>query len=392
MVKCHPPNYPLHIYGTIICNLIESGIEGRADRKKEKGQKQNTIEIKVKAEKILVVDDEPAIRELIKSLLELTYDVDTAVDGLDALEKIGRNEYEAIISDIKMPNLDGIGLLRRLREIDEDMSVIMVTAVEDIDVIRKTIKSSIYDYITKPFLGQIIDVTDKAVERTKLLRQVRNHQEYLEKEVVRQRKLILGATFRSISSLCNALDARDSYTAGHSARVADCSRRIAEEMQSSEAEPQQINDAGLLHDVGKIGIPDAILLKNGKLSPDEYEKVKEHPLEAVRILAPAIMERQTLAGIRHHHERYDGNGYPDGLAGQSIPLAGRILACADCYDALTSTRSYRDAMTEGEAIKEIKRVTGTQLDPDVVDVFLRLINIRSANQIGEFGPQEIKGG
>ncbi len=320
----------------------------------------------MKAEKILVVDDDEAVREVIEEILKVQggYDVDTAVDGLDALEKIAQNEYGAIISDIRMPNLDGIGLLQQLRELDEDVSVIMVTVLNDLNTVRKTLSSNIYDYIPKPFFDAyqiIIDVADKAVERTKFLRQLKAHR--------KQEQMMLG----SIMALGKALEEKDRYTAGHSERVAYWAEKIAREMKSSEAHPLQIEKAGRLHDLGKIGVPDAILLKDRELSPEEYEKVKKHPLVAVRILKDVILEKQILEGIRHHHERYDGSGYPYGLPAQSIPLTGRILACADCYDAITSTRQYRNAMTKKEAIKEIKRVAGTQLDQNVVDVFLSLI-------------------
>jgi len=332
----------------------------------------------MKAEKILVVDDEEGIRQLIKDTLELVgYDVDTAVDGLDALEKIAQNEYEAIIADINMPNLDGIGLLRRLRELDEDVSVVMVTGVTALEVVRETLKSSIYDYILKPIspIGQIKDVIGRAVEKTKLVRQVKDYQKNLQNKVAQQAERIRTLMLGSIISLCNALEAKDFYTARHSEKVADIAEKIAREMKLSDADVlQQIREAGLLHDLGKIGIPDAILLKNGELSPDEYDEVKKHPLVAEKILQPVIVEKPTLAGIRHHHERYDGSGYPNGLAAQSIPLTGRILACADCYDAIFSNRPYRNKMTEKEAIEEIKRVSGTQLDPDIVSAFLSAIS------------------
>jgi HD-GYP domain-containing protein (c-di-GMP phosphodiesterase class II) len=174
-----------------------------------------------------------------------------------------------------------------------------------------------------------------------------------------------------LHALTSAVDAKDAYTCGHSERVALLSRYIAQQMKLRDSEIEQIYMAGLLHDVGKIGVPEAVLQKPGRLTPEEFEQIKKHPEIGAKILADVKQLKPILPGVLYHHERYDGKGYPEGLAGEKIPLMGRIICMADCFDAMTSSRTYRKALPIEVAMSEIRRCAGTQFDPFLAEAFLR---------------------
>jgi putative nucleotidyltransferase with HDIG domain len=175
-----------------------------------------------------------------------------------------------------------------------------------------------------------------------------------------------------LHSLVNAVDAKDTYTCGHSERVALLSRTLAERANLGENFVERVYMAGLLHDVGKIGVPEAVLQKTGRLTPEEFEQIKKHPEIGARILRDIRQIDDIIPGVLHHHERYDGRGYPAGLAGEDIPLMGRVICLADCFDAMTSSRTYRKALALEVALTEIRRCAGTQFDPELTDVFLRI--------------------
>src|SRR5437764_1691964 len=182
------------------------------------------------------------------------------------------------------------------------------------------------------------------------------------------RELMMGL----LHSLTSAVDAKDTYTCGHSERVALLSRTLAQIAGLSETEVERIYMAGLLHDVGKIGVPEAVLQKTGRLTPEEFEQIKKHPEIGARILRDVKQLEDILPGVLHHHERYDGRGYPSGLAGENIPRMGRIICLADCFDAMTSSRTYRKALPLEVALTEIRRCAGTQFDPTLTDAFLSI--------------------
>jgi HD-GYP domain-containing protein (c-di-GMP phosphodiesterase class II) len=175
-----------------------------------------------------------------------------------------------------------------------------------------------------------------------------------------------------LHSLTSAVDAKDAYTLGHSERVAAVGRQLAVEAGMDEAFAERVYLAGLLHDVGKIGVPEAVLHKTGRLTPEEFEHMKKHPQIGARILADVKQVRDLIPGVLHHHERYDGNGYPHNLAGENIPLMGRLICLADCFDAMTSNRTYRKALPLEVALTEIRRCSGTQFDPKLTEAFLRI--------------------
>jgi putative nucleotidyltransferase with HDIG domain len=339
--------------------------------------------------KILIVDDEPSIRELVK--LRLTddgYACDLAEDAEIALSMLSQAAYDGILSDVNMPGISGIDMLRRIRLTDEDVAVIIMTGAPDLASAVEAMKLGAHDHLSKPLNLDMLTLTvDRAVEKKRLVVQNREYQRNLESMVRERTKQLNDANSNlrslfigSIKALAQALEAKDEYTQGHSARVAEESVRIARYLSLSEAEIQSIWIAGFLHDIGKIGVKESVLNKPGELDAMEWESVKEHPVLAARILDPIDELRDVIEMVKHHHERFDGGGYPDGLAGSDIPLGARILSVADAYDALTSKRPYREPMTPEQAIQIFKDGAGTQFDPVIVEAFLSATDKRESGE------------
>jgi len=347
--------------------------------------------------KILIVDDEPSIRELVK--LKLTddgYECDLAEDAETALSMLSQAGYDGILSDVNMPGISGIEMLRRIRLTDEDVAVIIMTGAPDLASAVEAMKLGAHDHLSKPLNLDMLTLTvDRAVDKKRLIAQNREYQRNLESMVHERTKQLNDANdnlrnlfIGSIKALAQALEAKDEYTQGHSARVAEESVRIARYLSLSEAEIQSIWIAGFLHDIGKIGVKESVLNNPGKLDAMEWASVKEHPVLAAKILDPIDELRDVIRMVKHHHERFDGGGYPDGLAGSDIPLGARILSVADAYDALTSKRPYREPMTPEEAIQIFKDGAGTQFDPVIVEAFLSSTDKRES---GEHVPYPIFG-
>ncbi len=323
---------------------------------------------------ILIVDDEEAIRRLLKRRLTGEgYHCQEAGSANRALNELQNNEIELVILDIKMPGKSGVQLLPEIRASYPDTMVIMATAITDTDIAIHCMKLGAYDYITKPFnLDEVVLSAGKALEKRRLELENRDYQQHLEEKVEEQAGRIREAFFNAITALAYALEAKDKYTSGHSQRVAEMSVAIAREVGLPQASINKIELAGQVHDIGKIGVRESVLNKSGKLSDGEFQHIKYHSELGEHILTPIVEDREILQMVRHHHERYDGSGYPDGLYGRQIPLGARILAVADSYDAMTSERSYRGAMSAETACAEIERGKNIQFDPEVADVFLRV--------------------
>ncbi|MEA1928073.1 MAG: HD domain-containing protein, partial [Candidatus Auribacterota bacterium] len=290
----------------------------------------------------------------------------------EACEKINKNPYALILTDIMMPGMSGIELLELVRKRDEEIAVIMLTALVDIDISIQALKAGAYDYITKPFrIDDVLISVEKALQKRNLILENQDYQRNLENLVREQSKNIQSSFIKSIESLARTLEARDPETRDHSRRVTEYSVRTAEVMGMPSGEIEMIRVAAALHDIGKIGIRDTILDNNHSLRKEEREHIKRHPLIAAEILGPIDELKDIIKLIKHHHENYDGTGYPDGISGENIPLGSRIIAVADTFDAITSTRPYRKAQSEAFAIKEIKEHSGEQFDPEVVSAFLK---------------------
>ncbi len=334
----------------------------------------------MKEERILIVDDEEVICNVLeRRLTKEGYLCTTAHNGKEALSRFYKDTFSLIISDIKMPEMNGIELLQRVKAIDPKMKMIMVTAYPEIDLAVNAMKLGAYDFIIKPAdLDLIVMSVRKALEGKRLEEEIEAYQNRLE-ELVEERTIKLQQAFRtlkkahldSVKVLAEAIDAKDPYTRGHSDRVKRMSLAIAREMGFSEERLESLEYGALLHDIGKIGIKDEILQKQGPLNGEEYEYIKEHPLIGVKIVEGVEFFKDKIPIIRHHHEYYDGSGYPDGLAGEAIPIEARIISLPDAFDAMTSARPHRGVMPLQDVLAELERCKGRQFDPKVLDVFLR---------------------
>jgi len=323
---------------------------------------------------ILIVDDEEIVRRVLSEKLGVAgYRWEQAGTADEALDRIKSTTVQLAILDIKMPGKSGVELLSEIRTHYPDIAVIMATAVIDINIAIECLRQGAYDYITKPFnLDEVVLSVERALEKRKLEQENRDYQQHLEQKVAEQARKIRTAFLNSITSLVYALEAKDKYTSGHSQRVAEISVAIAAELGLSKLEIEQIRLAGLIHDIGKIGVREAVLNKPGKVNEEEYQHILSHSKIGEHILTPIVEDEVILKAVRHHHERYDGAGYPDGLAGEQIPLAARILAVADTYDAIISGRPYRAAQSIKTACDEIEHNRASQFAPKVVDAFLRI--------------------
>ena len=326
-----------------------------------------------KQETILIVDDEELIRKLLhQKLSDEGYHCERAGSAEQALDKLQDNSFELVILDIKMPGKSGIELLPEIKVNYPDIAVIMSTAITDTNVAIQCMKQGAYDYLNKPFsLDEVILSVARALEKRRLVIENRDYQQHLEQKVEAQASRIRASFLSAVTALVYALEAKDKYTSGHSERVAETSVAIARELGLPWDNVEKIRLAGLIHDIGKIGMRESILNKPAGLTEEEFQHVKYHPEIGERILNPIVDDEEILMMVRYHHERYDGTGYPDRLSGKQMPLGARILAVADSYDAMTSERPYRKAMSVETACAEIERGKGTQFDPRVADAFLR---------------------
>ena len=323
---------------------------------------------------ILIVDDEVAVRRLLsRRVAREGYRCEEASTGDEALIKIRSNLVHLVILDIKMPGRSGMELLPEIKAAHPDIAVIMATAIADTSTAIQCMKQGAYDYITKPFnLDEVVLSIERALEKRKLELENRDYQQHLEQKVGEQAQKIRASFLNAITALVYALEAKDKYTSGHSQRVAEISVAIAAELGLSPQDIEKIRLAGLIHDIGKIGVRESVLNKPARVTASEYQHILSHCDIGEHILTPIVEEEQILMAVRHHHERYDGTGYPDRLSGGQIPLGARILAVADTYDAIISGRPYREARSIQTACDEIQRHKGTQFDPEVVDAFLRI--------------------
>src|SRR4029077_11915946 len=331
-------------------------------------------------DRILVVDDDETIREIVCSMLTTAnYKCHQAPSGMEALALLeSGEEFELMLSDLMMANLDGIGLLEKTKERFPEMPVVMVTAVHDISVALAAIRNGAYDYLLKPFeREQLLATVRRALENRRLKLENRAYQTSLESLVAartEQLRKALGDLERSyditLEALGDALDKKDAETEGHSKRVTAFTIAIARAMGLSKDQIAVIARGAFLHDIGKMAIPDAILRKPGKLTPDEILIMQEHCFHGYEILKKIPFLGEAAEIVYAHQEQYDGTGYPRGLKGEQIPLGARMFSVADPLDAITSDRPYRPAQSLTAARAEIERWSGKQFDPQVVKVFL----------------------
>jgi putative nucleotidyltransferase with HDIG domain len=336
-----------------------------------------------KPARILVVDDEPHVRTMIGSTLERQgYDVQLAASGREGLEILERNAFDLVLTDIIMQDGNGIALLDRIHGQQPQLPVVMVTAIHDISVAIDAMRRGAYDYLLKPFEREhLINTVQRALDHRHALQESHNYQQNLE-QVVRARTEMLRQAMENLEhsydvtleALGDALDLKDSETEGHSKRVTAYTIALARAMGVHPAQIKVIARGAFLHDIGKMAIPDEILRKAGTLNTDEQDVMREHCARGYHMLRKIPFLAESAEIVLAHQEHYDGSGYPRGLQGQEIPIGARIFAVADTLDAITSDRPYRKANSFDAAREEVLRCSGTQFDPGVVEVFLKIPN------------------
>lgn len=327
---------------------------------------------------ILVVDDDAANLRMASHILTAEgMRVSCLKSGEDALRFLQENRPDLILLDIHMPGMDGFETIAAVRSNEKtaDIPVIFLTADDDSETETQGLKAGAMDFIKKPFVPQVLLLRVRhTIELIRLQENLAQEVEKKTQEVKAQHEKLDKISMQIVKALSGAIDAKDTYTNGHSTRVADYSRKIAERAGFSARQQDDIYMMGLLHDVGKIGIPGSIINKPGKLTDEEFEKIKTHPALGEGILKNITEFPQLAVGARWHHERYDGKGYPDGIAGEDIPTEARIIAVADAYDAMSSRRSYRDVLAQNVVREEMAKGRGTQFDPDFADIMLAMID------------------
>jgi putative two-component system response regulator len=322
----------------------------------------------------LVVDDEPSVRRSLTRMLQAQgftcLEAGSGREGLQVLERTG--EIPLIISDMRMPELDGMGFLEAVRQKFPDSSVIMLSGISETTTAVDCLHLGAADFLLKPIsLGELQARVSRALEKRALVLQNRFYQQHLEQQVQEQAQRIQELFLQGVQMLARALEAKDAYTRGHSIRVSQYAVATAAELGFAGPSLDGIRLGGELHDIGKIGTREAVLHKPSSLTPDEFRQITEHPALGERMLSPLAHESpDVLRIVRSHHERLDGRGFPDGLRGERIPIEARIVAVADSFDAMTTRRPYREARPLDDAMLELRRVAGTQLDPEVVEAFI----------------------
>jgi len=334
-----------------------------------------------RSEHILIVDDDRQVREVLHQIfLGAGYKCLLAGDGREGVEVFREAKPPLTVTDLKMPIMGGYELLQQVREEEPDAAVIVLTGAADVKTAIASLKLGAYDFIMKPVnVDELLIAAERALERRNLLIERRQYQELLEVRVVEATRG-LGKLYRelqdtyetTLEALGSALDTRDVGTESHSRRVHGYALATAREYGMPEAEMSDLAHGVLLHDIGKIGIPDGILLKPGPLTPDEWKTMRTHPEIGKRLIEKIPFLRGAVPIVYSHHEKWDGTGYPHGLAAEAIPMGARIFSVVDAFDAMTFDRPYSKAIAFDTAKAELKRCAGAHFDPAVVEAFLRV--------------------
>jgi len=330
--------------------------------------------------RILIVDDEEMICSILdRRLTQEGYSCVTAHNGREALHQfLSMDHLSLIVSDIKMPEMDGMELFKQVKAVDPGMMVIMMTGYPEIDMAVEVMRMGANDFLIKPVdLDLVVLSVKKALEKKRLEEEIEAYHQHLESLVEKRTsklqeayQVLKKANLDSVNVLAGAIEAKDPYTRGHSDRVRKMSLNIGRRLDFSQERLENLEYGALLHDIGKIGIKDEVLLKQGLLNSQEYQYIQEHPLIGARIIAGIDFFKEKIPMIRHHHEHFDGSGYPDGLVGEAIPIEARIISIADAYDAMTSRRPQRRALPLQEVLLQLEMGKATQFDPDILEIFL----------------------
>jgi putative two-component system response regulator len=357
------------------------------------------METKANAPKILIVDDEIGPRESLRMILKQNYNIFTAENGRAAIQMVQQTEMDVVTLDLKMPGISGIETLKEMRGIDPDLMAIIITGYGTLNSAIEAIRYGVFDYISKPFnVPEIMCIIDKAIQRRKLNLKVKDVlRKFFDNELLKETvtdpgfslpkkvKEIMNYKWQDLRPTDNqsclefakvlayALEEKDPYTSGHSERVCYYSDFISKGLSLPARDRTELQIASYLHDIGKIGISNRFINKKGPLTPTDWAIIKQHTKKSIELLVPLNLSPNIISFIQHHHERYDGTGYPDGLAGDQIPLGARIIAISDSYDSMTSDRPYRKLLSNGEARNELLKFSGKQFDPNLISIFLNVL-------------------
>jgi putative two-component system response regulator len=335
--------------------------------------------------RVLIVDDEDGIRRTLRKWFEANgYAVLDAASASAALDLVRRHTPDLMLLDIRMPGTSGVDVIPQVLEAAPDLAIVMLSGTGDPVDAAVAMQRGALDYLGKPVDFATLDATvKKALKRRDLLTQDREIAEWLKREVTRRtreaelaKQQLEEVAVATLATLVMVLEAKSAYWAGHSERVAAFAATIAAQMGLADSEIEQVRTAGRLHDLGMIGVRDAVLGKEGRLTDEEFRHVREHTAAGARILAPLKHLGIIRDFVRSHHERWDGKGYPDGLAATGIPVGARIIHAAETYDALTSQRPYHPSVTPAKAVAEMQELAGTMFDPAVVDALQRAVGRR----------------
>ena len=322
--------------------------------------------------RIIAVDDEAGIIDSLSVFLERTeYEFVGMTNPVEAIERIRKEHFDMLLLDYMMMPLHGDEVVEEIRKFNKELYILLLTGHKDLVPPLETIKRlDIQGYCEKSDkFDQLLLLIESGIKSIQQMNEIKK----INEELAETNDKLEKAYLESVQTLRYTVEAKDSYTRGHSDRVSEYSVLIGKKVGLSEEELKILKIGGLFHDIGKIGIPDSILQKNAKLTDDEYSEIKNHPSIGAHILGAASIFQDIIPIVKHHHERFDGRGYPSGLKGEEIPYMARIAAIADTFDAMTSKRSYRNALELNTVIEEIERCKGTQFDPKLADVFLDIL-------------------
>ncbi len=323
---------------------------------------------------VTVVDDEPVVQDVLVRAARLwNYECQAAGTAEQAVELLEKRLTPVVVTDLRMPGRGGVWLVREIRRRWPQVAVIVLTAGQDAEAALQCLEAGADQYFVKPVKLDELHHAIETTRRSYLRRQAHDRdRRLLERAVRRQTRRVRRTFLSAIDSLVRTMEERDPYTAGHSRRVRAYATRLAKALGLDDRQQRQLSLAAKLHDIGKVGVPEAILNKPGPLTLAEGLVVREHPVIGERILTPIIRNRAVLAAIRGHHERLDGAGYPDGLKGTKIPLLARVIAVVDCFDALTSARAYRAPLSVAQALETLRAASGTHFQPEFVKAFIEV--------------------
>ena len=320
----------------------------------------------IPTDSIFLVDDEPGVRRVLASILEAEgHRVSLASSVKQARDLLLLETPSLLVTDIHLPDGSGLEIARDLREIWPEVPFLLITARGEVETAIDAVRLSAFDYLLKPFKRHVlVETVQRALDERARQSGLEDRIQLLEAQILNRSVHAGGLHFGNVYSLVEALEAKDPYTRGHSARVTRLALSISEGLPHG-VDADKLRLAATLHDIGKIGVRESTLNKEGALTEEEWQNVRDHTVVGERIVLPASDDKEILGAIRSHHERWDGTGYPDRLSGEEIPLLARVIAVADSLDAMTTSRAYRGSRSRGEALAEIRDMAGTQFDPEI---------------------------